>query len=100
MRRPIAPTALTTLDHALRGWLIAGLLALLLLPAARGHHLWIGWLPFWLLVWPACSLALLHRQRLAARWARRARRPRPPRCQARRPAAPARRLLLAALRLG
>lgn len=93
--------SLVAVDRVLRGWLLLGLLALLLLPAARGHNLWIGWLPFWLLGWPALSLALLHR----GRWrlpARSTQRPRRLRRQARRqPAAsPRRRLLLAALRPG
>ncbi|MFA5683790.1 MAG: hypothetical protein WCZ65_00360 [Lysobacteraceae bacterium] len=57
----------------LRRWLLLGALAVLLLPAARGHSAWVGWLPYWLAVAPALSLALceLHRRRPRARARRR-----------------------------
>lgn len=99
---PAAPVSAPAVDRALRGWLLLGLLALLLIPAARGHHPWIGWLPFWLLVWPAISLALLHRARLRVRLRKPLPRARRARRQARRQLAkpPRRRLLLAALRPG
>lgn len=61
---------------ALRTWLGLGLLALLLLPAARGHSLLIGWLPFWLVLAPLSALLAGERLRLAAAvsaWARRRR---------------------------
>ena len=31
---------------------ILGTLAVLLIPAARGHHEWLGWLPLWLVGMP------------------------------------------------
>lgn len=43
-------------------WL--GAAAVLLLPAARGHSEWLGWLPLWLLGMPASALWALHRFRL------------------------------------
>jgi hypothetical protein len=96
---PMHP-ALVTFDRSLRAWLGLGLLAVLLLPAARGHSYWVGWLPFWLLAWPALALALLHRSRwqnfrVRAIVPRRVRRR-----QARRhaPRLPLRRALLAAIR--
>lgn len=50
----------------LRGWLSIGTLLLVLLPPASWHNHSIGWLPYWLLVAPLISLALLRRHRLAA----------------------------------
>jgi hypothetical protein len=95
------PAPFITIDRALRLWLAIGLLLVLLLPAARGSHPWIGWLPFWLLGWPALSWLLLHRRRWLAVARRRPRRARVPRRgQARRavPSTPFARLLLTALR--
>ena len=43
----------------LRQWLVLGVLAVLLVPAARGSSEWLGSLPFWLLAAPACALASL-----------------------------------------
>lgn len=40
-------------------WLCTGLIASLLFPALRGSDPLIGWWPFWLLLWPASSMALL-----------------------------------------
>jgi hypothetical protein len=71
---PVAPSAsavdtpsalmpLAVLQSALRLWTWSGLIALLLFAELRGSHALIGWLPFWLLVWPLCSQLLL-RQRL------------------------------------
>ncbi len=70
----IAPTPQVPdprLVRALTHVITLGLVLVLLLPAARGYSPLIGWWPFWLVVAPACSLALLHRraltkQRLAA----------------------------------
>lgn len=74
----------------LTGWISLGLLALLMLPAARGFNEWIGWLPFWLLLAPASSLLMLHRspiaQWLRARPARQTAQRRRQVAQARRPA--------------
>ena len=50
----------------LRGWLSVGVVLLVLLPPSQWHHATIGWLPYWLLVAPLISLALLRRRRLAA----------------------------------
>ena len=43
-------------------WL--GVTAVLLLPMARGHSEWLGWLPLWLVGMPASALWALHRFRL------------------------------------
>lgn len=51
---------------ALRVWLGAGCLALIVFPALRGVDAWFGWLPFWLVVAPALDLAVLRRRRLVA----------------------------------
>lgn len=74
------------LDVLLRRAVTLGTLAVLLIPAARGHHEWLGWLPLWLVgmplsAWwslrgfpvPALALRLPQRRRVQA--ARRARRP-------------------------
>ena len=74
------------LDVLLRRAVTLGTLAVLLLPAARGHHEWLGWLPLWLVgmplsAWwslrgfpvPALALRLPQRRRVQA--ARRVRRP-------------------------
>jgi hypothetical protein len=96
---PMHP-ALVAFDRSLRTWLGLGLLAVLLLPAARGHSHWVGWLPFWLLAWPALALALLHRGRWRSLRARAVMPRRARRRQARQhtPTLPVRRALLAALR--
>ncbi|HET6604453.1 MAG TPA: hypothetical protein VFG21_09610 [Xanthomonadaceae bacterium] len=57
-RHPLAPL--------LRHWLLLGATAVLLLPAARGDSLLLGWLPFWLVLAPAAMLAVAERSRLAA----------------------------------
>ncbi|HET7845377.1 MAG TPA: hypothetical protein VFL14_14565 [Xanthomonadales bacterium] len=63
-------------------WLALGLLAVVLLPAARTTHAWIGWLPFWLVCAPMLVLAQLgDAKQLVIALARRAR---PRRMQARR----------------
>ena len=74
------------LDVLLRRAVTLGTLAVLLIPAARGHHEWLGWLPLWLVgmplaAWwslrgfpvPALALRLPQRRRVQA--ARRGRRP-------------------------
>lgn len=40
------------LDACLRFCVVSGALAVLLLPAARGHNVYLGWLPLWLLGMP------------------------------------------------
>lgn len=49
------------LDRLLRrlvGW---GLLAVVLLPAARGSTAWLGWMPLWLVAMPLSAWWALHR---------------------------------------
>jgi len=53
------------LDTALRLWFAFGLVALPI-PGALQHNHWIGWVPYWLVLAPALSLALMHRHRLLA----------------------------------
>lgn len=57
------------LDSALRAVLAVGALLVLMLPAARGHHDALGWLPLWLVGMPALAWWALHRFRLPG-WAR------------------------------
>lgn len=52
------------LERVLRRVVLCGLLAVLLLPAARGANFWIGALPLWLLAMPASAWWALHRFRL------------------------------------
>ena len=80
------------LDRTFRRLIAWGALAVLLLPAARGHNVWLGWMPLWLLGMPLSAWWALHRFRLPGRTtlpATRARRRRP-RVQARRRALPGR----------
>ena len=49
----------------LRGWLSIGVVMLVLLPPSQWHTATLGWLPYWLLVAPLISLALLRRRHLA-----------------------------------
>jgi hypothetical protein len=68
------------LDTCLRQLVMLGALAVLLVPAARGSSVWLGWLPLWLLgmpliAWwslrrfplPRLSLRLPRRRRVQAR---------------------------------
>lgn len=48
--------ALAPFDALLLHWLGIGALVLALLPAAQWHNLWIGWLPYWLVLVPALLL--------------------------------------------
>ena len=43
------------LDSLLRQAVILGTLAVLLVPAARGHSQWLGWLPLWLMGMPLAA---------------------------------------------
>lgn len=47
-------------------WLLLGALAWLCIPALRGVHPLVGWMPFWLLAAPLIDLAVLRWQWLAA----------------------------------
>jgi hypothetical protein len=51
-------------------WLALGLVAMLLVPAARGPVHLFGNLPFWLLLAPGTGLLVLYRHALAAAWRR------------------------------
>ncbi|MCA1714771.1 MAG: hypothetical protein LC715_06600 [Gammaproteobacteria bacterium] len=55
------------LDCGLRRLVLIGLTAVLLLPAARGYSVWLGWVPLWLLGMPLVGWWALHRFRLP-RW--------------------------------
>lgn len=87
------------LERSLRLILLTGLALVILLPAARGHSDWLGWLPMWLVGMPAVALWSLHRFRLPLRkavsrndaW--QSPRRRRPGTQARRRAAPAKQRL-------
>lgn len=48
------------LDETLRIALGAGLALVLLIPAARGMHGLLGWVPLWLVAMPAVALWALH----------------------------------------
>lgn len=48
-----------TLDAVLRHALAVAVVVLALVPAARGHHEALGWLPMWLLGMPAVALWVL-----------------------------------------
>jgi hypothetical protein len=52
------------LEKLLRRWLVAGLLAVVLVPALRGSGEWLGWWPMWLVAMPAMAWWALHRFRL------------------------------------
>lgn len=54
----------TGLLQALKFWLAIGATLITFVPAARTDHEWIGWLPFWLVLAPASSLAVAYRQPL------------------------------------
>ncbi|MFP7722346.1 hypothetical protein [Lysobacter sp. A3-1-A15] len=53
---PVALDLHATLDAVLRHVLAVSLVVLALVPAARGHHEALGWLPMWLLGMPAVAL--------------------------------------------
>ncbi|RXQ98744.1 hypothetical protein [Pseudoxanthomonas composti] len=61
------------LDRVLRRAVVLGALAVLLIPAARGHSDWLGWMPLWLLGMPLVAWWALHRFPLPARPRRRSR---------------------------
>lgn len=63
-RRHVATTPDPRLERALRRIVLTGALLVLALPVARGHSVWIGALPLWLLGMPLASWWALHRFRL------------------------------------
>ena len=63
--RYLAPTALDP-SRLLQLWIALGALTLIALPGANWHNHAIGWLPYWLVLAPALSLALARRHRIAA----------------------------------
>lgn len=63
-RKHASATASPQLERSLRLAVGVGLLLVVLLPAARGHSDWLGWLPMWLVAMPATALWALHRFRL------------------------------------
>lgn len=79
------------LHRSLRLALSCGVALVVLLPMARGHSEWLGWLPLWLVGMPGMALWALHRFRLPlgkAASGTAAPRRRRPGTQARRRAAP------------
>lgn len=56
------------LARALWQWLVVGVLALLLVPAARGNSAWFGPMSYWLVLAPLASLLVLYRHTLVAAW--------------------------------
>ena len=64
---PVDPRLARTLWQ----WLVLGVLAIVLLPAARGDSMLLGWLPFWLAVVPATPPPALRRGAHVASRARR-----------------------------
>lgn len=75
LRCPTPPPALTPLRPLLVHWLTVGLALVVLLPAARSYNLWIGWLPYWLIVAPLLCLGVIDGlpklDAAKARWAKR-----------------------------
>ena len=67
-RTPDAHTPDPRLARTLWQWLALGLVAMLLVPAARGPVYLLGHLPFWLLLAPGLALLVLYRHALAAAW--------------------------------
>lgn len=67
MHRTDDPAFDPRLDQILRRLIGWGLLAVLLLPAARGTSAWLGWMPLWLVAMPLASWWALHRFRLPGR---------------------------------
>ena len=57
------------LERVLRRIVLFGLLAVMLLPAARGSSALLGWLPLWLLAMPLSAWWALHRFAMP-RWPR------------------------------
>ncbi len=60
-RLPMQERHFPWLHELLRGAACAGLALVLTVPAARGYHDVMGWMPLWLLGMPLVSLWALHR---------------------------------------
>ena len=60
-RRPAHEPADPRLDAVLRHAIAIGTVLVVLLPAARGTHAVLGWLPLWLLAMPLVAWWALHR---------------------------------------
>lgn len=58
------------LARTLWQWLALGLVAMLLVPAARGPVYLLGNMPFWLMLAPGSGLLILYRHALASAWRR------------------------------
>lgn len=56
--------AYPALERALRQATVIGLALVVLLPAARGHSDWLGWMPMWLVGMPLSAWWAMHRFRL------------------------------------
>jgi hypothetical protein len=74
-RPAVAPATIAAapdprLARTLWQWLALGSLVLLLVPPAREPAYLLGNLPFWLVLAPGLSLALLYRDALATAWRR------------------------------
>ena len=68
MRRRNPAVVDPRLESALRRLVTWGAIAVVLLPAARGHNDWFGWMPLWLLGMPLSAWWALPR----CAWPRRA----------------------------
>ena len=84
--------------RGVRNAAVTGLMLVLLLPAARGHSDWLGWMPLWLVGMPAAAWWALHRfplpgHKASAQESSKPARRRRPGVQARRRAVPAMRRL-------
>lgn len=68
--KPVPPA--TAVDpriaRTLWQWLALGVVAMLLVPAARGPVYLLGNMPFWLVLAPGFALLTLYRHALAAAW--------------------------------
>ena len=66
-QREASTAADPQLERSLRVALALGVVLVLLLPMARSHSEWLGWVPMWLVGMPGVALWSLHRFRLPAR---------------------------------
>ena len=66
-QREASTAADPQLERSLRVALALGVVLVLLLPMARSHSEWLGWVPMWLVGMPGGALWSLHRFRLPAR---------------------------------